>query len=390
MIRMTKEATCFELRTLGEVVEVLDRFRKPINSNERRNRVGHIPYYGANGQVGTIDEFIFDEDLVLVAEDGGFFEDPHRPISYRISGKSWVNNHAHVLRPLSIIDVDWLNYSICAQDVSHLIKGATLKKLNQADLAKILIPLPPLAEQQRIVARILECVTRVDEIEGLRKVAISDADQLASSLYAAIANAGDWPSKTVGEVVTRSRNGKSIRQDNENANGHVLSLSAVHDVSLDLSARKPVVVSDAFAEQYRINNGDVFVSRSNTRELVGLSSVAMHPPAERLIYPDLLIKLEADESQVLPRYLAYVLRTHDSRRQIRERSVGTSQSMVKISGERLKEVSIPVPPIAIQESLVKRFDELHGLTAQLMCEMKAPEQSRLRESILRKAFAGEL
>ena len=102
--------TCFELRPLGQCVEVLDRLRQPLNSDARRSRKGAIPYYGANGQLDSIDDWIFDEDLVLVAEDGGFYLDPIRPISYRISGKAWVNNHAHVLRALPHMDVDWVNY----------------------------------------------------------------------------------------------------------------------------------------------------------------------------------------------------------------------------------------------------------------------------------------
>lgn len=311
-----------------------------------------------------------------------------------LRGPGLLNQHIfRVMVNDSVIDGDFFIYAVNSKLDEMIGKahgGVGLRHITKGKLEAIQLPVPSLNEQRRVVNRINECFRRVDEVKCLRSQSIVEANQLASSLYAAIANAGDWPSKTVGEVVTRSRNGKSIPQDNENGTGHVLSLSAVHDVSLDLTARKPVVVSDSFAEQYRIYDGDVFVSRSNTRELVGLSSVAVHPPNERLIYPDLLIKLEADKSQVLPRYLAYVLRTYDSRRQIKDRSVGSSQSMVKISGERLKEVSIPVPPLAVQESLVDRFDELHDLTSQLMCEMKSPEQDRLRESILRKAFAGEL
>ena len=109
MIRLAESESPFEMVELGDCVEVLDRLRKPINADVRREREGNVPYYGANGLVGLIDEWIFNEELVLVAEDGGFFYDPFKPISYRISGKAWVNNHAHVLRPTSAIDIDFLN-----------------------------------------------------------------------------------------------------------------------------------------------------------------------------------------------------------------------------------------------------------------------------------------
>ncbi|HUP81310.1 MAG TPA: restriction endonuclease subunit S, partial [Pirellula sp.] len=252
------------------------------------------------------------------------------------------------------------------------------------------IPVPSVLEQQRVVRRINECFMRLHEIEQLRLESIKQARFLESSLYAAISESGEWPRKTVGDVIETSGNGRSIPQDNENANGFVLSLSSVHDVTLDFSAQKPISMTDTIANRYRISDGDVFVSRSNTRDLVGLSSVALNTPNARLIFPDLLIKLVANSSIILPKFLAYVLRTPDCRRQIKDRAVGSSQSMVKISGARLKEIVIPVPPVDVQRSLIRHFDELHDRASQLESGLQAVKQCPLRESILSKAFAGEL
>src|SRR5438105_132680 len=83
---------------LGEVVDLLDHRRVPINADRRETRKGPIPYYGATGQVGWIDDFLFDEELVLLGEDGAPFLDSTKQKAYLITGKSWVNNHAHVLR----------------------------------------------------------------------------------------------------------------------------------------------------------------------------------------------------------------------------------------------------------------------------------------------------
>jgi type I restriction enzyme S subunit len=84
-------------KPLGEVAAFLDHKRRPVKQSERKE--GPFPYYGANGLQGTIDSFIFDEPLILLAEDGGHFDNPDRGIAYEISGKTWVNNHAHVLKP---------------------------------------------------------------------------------------------------------------------------------------------------------------------------------------------------------------------------------------------------------------------------------------------------
>lgn len=84
---------------IEDVCDILDSQRIPINAEEREKRIGDVPYYGANGLQGYIDDYIFDEPLILMAEDGGRFEEyATRTIAYRIYGKSWVNNHAHVLR----------------------------------------------------------------------------------------------------------------------------------------------------------------------------------------------------------------------------------------------------------------------------------------------------
>jgi type I restriction enzyme S subunit len=85
---------------LGNLFEVQDSIRIPVNKTERASRKGPYPYYGANGQVGYIDDFLFEGERVLIAEDGGFFDDPIRGVAYRVDGKFWVNNHAHVVRPL--------------------------------------------------------------------------------------------------------------------------------------------------------------------------------------------------------------------------------------------------------------------------------------------------
>lgn len=84
---------------LRELVDVLDHLRVPVNSSERSKRPGSVPYYGATGQVGTIDKAIFDEELLILGEDGVQFFDPNKPKAYKIIGPAWVNNHAHVLRP---------------------------------------------------------------------------------------------------------------------------------------------------------------------------------------------------------------------------------------------------------------------------------------------------
>ncbi len=161
---MLGEPVEWPTRTLGEVVEVLDHLRVPVNSDERAKRLGDVPYYGANGQQGWIDCPLFNEDLVLLAEDGGNFDEfATRPIAYRVTGPSWVNNHAHIVRAGDEMSQSFLFWALVNRDIRRYISGGTRSKLTQGELRAVELDLPPLPEQRRI-AEILDTLD-----EAIRK-----------------------------------------------------------------------------------------------------------------------------------------------------------------------------------------------------------------------------
>ena len=150
--------------TIEECCEILDYLRVPLNSETREKIAGNIPYYGANGVQGHIDKYIFDEDLILIAEDGGNFEQfATRPIAYKISGKSWVNNHAHVLRAKEGFNQDLIFYSLVNKNILPFIVGGTRSKLNQSELRSVKIELPKEEKEQTQIAAVLSCVDRAIE-----------------------------------------------------------------------------------------------------------------------------------------------------------------------------------------------------------------------------------
>ena len=173
---------------LCDVCEILDSKRVPITAKDRTP--GPYPYYGANGVQDYVADYIFDDELVLLAEDGGYFGSPDRPIAYRVSGKCWVNNHAHVLKPKACIDVDYLCYSLMFRDVSDIVNGATRQKLTQADMREIEIPLLPLEKQTAVVAKI----GKVFQLIALRKEQLAKLDQLVKSRFIELfGNRGENP-----------------------------------------------------------------------------------------------------------------------------------------------------------------------------------------------------
>jgi type I restriction enzyme, S subunit len=281
-------------------------------------------------------------------------------------------------------------------DLVRLAGKTTFLEIPRGKFKEYEVLIPPLHEQSRLVDRIKECIERVQEMEQLRAASHMEQQHLSASLieselHPAVAEGNGWKERTLGELVTQMRNGRSIAQDTEgSANGSVLTLTAVRSIELGLNYHKPIELPEDVAQQFCIDEGDVFVSRANTIELVGLAAVTMEKPSSRLIYPDLLIKLKANHSLVLPRFLAYALRSAGARKQIKARALGSSQTMVKISGERLREVTIPVPSLAAQEQIINRLDVAHRLINQLADESQPDEIATLRSAILRKAFAGKL
>jgi type I restriction enzyme, S subunit len=153
-----------KIKTIAECCDILDNLRVPVNDEVRQTRQGNIPYYGANGIQGFIDDYIFDEDLILLAEDGGNFEEYNtRPIAYKISGKSWVNNHAHILRAKQDFNQDYIFYSLVHKDITKYLNSGTRSKLNKSELQKIEIEFPSTKTQENKIAKILSTADAVIE-----------------------------------------------------------------------------------------------------------------------------------------------------------------------------------------------------------------------------------
>jgi len=152
------------IKTIAECCDILDNFRVPMNDEVRQTMQGNVPYYGANGIQGYIDKFIFDEDLILLAEDGGNFEEYNtRPIAYKIDGKSWVNNHAHILRAKENFNQDYIFYALVHKDITKYLNSGTMSKLNKSELEKIVIEFPATKDEEDKISKILTTADTIIE-----------------------------------------------------------------------------------------------------------------------------------------------------------------------------------------------------------------------------------
>ena len=199
----------WEEKTIDEVAECLDNKRVPVNSEERKKRVGIIPYYGAGGIQGYIDDYLFDEELVLLLEDGDAFDDfQTKSIAQYITGKSWVNNHAHVLRANG--NSYFLFASLEHKDIRRWtqLAGASRKKLLKDSMLKITVNIPSLPEQQKIA----DFLSTIDTVIEKQKETASAWEERKKGVMQKLfsqkvrfkADDGDqfpeWEEKKLGEV----------------------------------------------------------------------------------------------------------------------------------------------------------------------------------------------
>jgi len=153
-----RSAPEWEEKTLSKVAENLDNRRVPITEKDRVS--GSVPYYGASGIVDYVKDHLFDEDLLCVSEDGANLVARTYPIAFSISGKTWVNNHAHVLRFENQFTQKMVEDYLNALDLTDYLTGIAQPKLNKAMLDKIPILLPKPAEQHRIAT----CLSSLDDL----------------------------------------------------------------------------------------------------------------------------------------------------------------------------------------------------------------------------------
>lgn len=174
----------WEVVSLGDAVEFLDGQRRPIKYSERTKISGIYPYYGASGIVDHVNDYIFDEELILLGEDGENILSRNLPLAFKVTGKIWVNNHAHVMRPNDNFNITFLTDFLESLDYSLLNSGSAQPKLNKASCLKIKVVKPSKQEQTAIAT------------------ALSDVDNLIQSLEKLIAKKEAIKTGTMQQLLT--------------------------------------------------------------------------------------------------------------------------------------------------------------------------------------------
>lgn len=363
---------------LGDICEILDSKRVPITATERQP--GPYPYYGANGVQDYVADYIFDDDLVLLAEDGGNFGSKDKPIAYRVSGKCWVNNHAHVLKPKEGLNVDYLCYSLMFYDVTGLVNGATRQKLTQADMRKMEIPLPSLDEQRKIAA----VLDKVSDLIAKRRQQLDKLDELVKARFvemfgSPILNSLGWKKEFLKDVCTKLNDGTHFSPESfETGEYKYITAKNIKMSGFDFTniTYVPEEIHRPIYERCNPELGDVLyikdgattgIAMVNTleEEFTLLSSVAL---------------LKQDRKRINGYFLAALLNNEDMYADIRRNMGGAAITRLTIA--KLNTIQVILPPINLQNqfaSFVERTEKTKITISKSLEKLETLKKALMQE-----------
>ena len=379
-----------------EAVDICDTLRKPINSSERASRIKGkeqselYPYYGATGQVGFIDDYITDGEYVLLGEDGAPFLDAFSNKAYIISGKTWVNNHAHVLR--SKTNNKFLCYYLNSFNYKGYVSGTTRLKLTQAEMKRIPVPVPPLSEQERIVSRIEELFSQLDAgVETLKKTKA----QLAVYRQAVL--------KEAFESVIPESDTCNVEDVCKDIKVGIVIKPAQYYTSADVGVR---AFRSANVREFAVNDSDwVYLTKAgheaNLRSEIHTGDVLVvrsgYPGTACVVPPtyngcnaiDILIAVPYAE-KILPEYLCAYTNSPLGKRIIQEKKRGVAQAHFNVSG--YSKTPIIVPCLETQKRVVAEIDSRLSVcdSIEQTVDTALQQAEAMRQSILKDAFEGSL
>lgn len=391
------------VRLIGNVNLCLDGYRKPINSNERAKRVGNVPYYGATGQVGWIDDYLTDEHLVLLGEDGAPFLDLLKDKAYVIFGKAWVNNHAHILKScFGEIGNVFLMHYLNTVDYKDFVKGTTRLKLTQGSMQLMPFPLPPLSEQQRIVERIEELFAKLDEAkERLQEAVDSFAVRKAAILHKAFTGEltkqwrrengvsdESWEEKK-GEdffeyVTSGSRGWAKYYSDKGSIFVRMGNLNH-GTIELDFSDIQYVELPDQVeGQRSKLQKNDILISITADVGMIGLVREDMDA------YINQHVALARPKNDLYAEFLAWYFVSDVGLQQMQNKQRGATK--IGLGLQDIRSIILKIPTLPEQHEIVRLIDDLleRERAAQQAAEQALASIDLMKKSILARAFRGEL
>lgn len=370
--------------------------RKPISAELREQIKGSFPYYGATGQIDSLNDYTHEGEHILIGEDGANLLSKSKDLAFVVNGKYWVNNHAHAVRPLAGVPSKYIANFINSLDLTSFVTGSAQPKLTKGNLEKIEIPVPPLAEQKIIAAKLDELLAQVDIIKARLTTIPKMLKRFRQSVLAAavsgkltdIINERAFISLgNAGVTIKTGPFGSALHKADYVQDGiPVINPMHINDGKIYPSGSM-TITKEKFAElsAWHLKHGDVIIGR---RGEMGRAAVFDKSQKDMLCGTGSMI-LRGDES-VLPDYLSIIVRSPVAVAYFNDGSVGTT--MVNLNQSIIKELKVYFPEIEEQTEIVRRVEQLFAFADQIEQQVKNAHSrvNNLTQSILAKAFRGEL
>ena len=357
------------------ISENLDGKREPLNSEERGDIQGDIPYWGSGGIVDYINKYIFDEELLLVGEDGSPFFDSYRDVSFYVNEKIWVNNHIHILRSkMEKINTKYLVNSFNCVEYKEYITGSTRDKLTQTDLNRIIHPVPPIPEQTQIVSFLDTKIQKIDELIEKTEQKIKLLKEKRTSLInhcvtkglnsdvemkdSGVEWIGEIPSDWISTKFNRYvffQEGPGLRTFQFTDEGtKVICVTNITEKGIDFSYKK-FISTEEYLEKYQhftVNKGDLLLSSSGN----SWGKVSEYLEDEKVMLNTSTIRLNTlDERLISKNLIKHLLKSDLVRIQLDILMTGSCQP--NFGPTHLNQLIIPIPPIGQQTQIVEHLDE---------------------------------
>ena len=368
-----------EYRTIEEWCEILDSQRIPITA---KNRIeGPYPYYGANGIQGYVNDYIFDDELVLLAEDGGNFGSKDRPIAYRVSGICWVTNHAHVLKPKNDLNVDYLCYSLMFYNTNGLVNGATRQKLPQSTMRKMKIPYLEINKQQEIVQKIKKIESILSDLNGQLDL----LDELVKARFVEmfgdpVINDKKWPTVSVENLCDEIYGGGTPSKAHEEyyENGDIPWVSS-KDMKTDVVTDSQIKIN-----QLGIENSTARLVPVNSVIMVIRSGILKHTlPVAINAVPITVnqdLKVFVPGNKITSRFLAAQFKMQEKSILFGVRAVTADN----IEFNSLKARRMIVPPLELQNQFASFVEEVDKSRSRIQKSLEASQE--LFDSLMQEYF----
>ena len=399
----------WELTTLFDITISHDGKRTPLNKSQRSQIQGKYPYYGASGQVDSINDYKLDGKFILLAEDGENLNSRKKPIAFIVEGKFWVNNHAHVLEPTEKILIDYLCHYINSLNIMKFAKKqSTRPKLNKTDMNEIPILLPSLQIQKQIVAKLDHVLGELEvkkkEILKLKEKKDSAISKLSQKTIGEIILnhmkidniPKKWQIKTVEDCVDIQAGFAQGEKNVVNGTIHLRMNNIGRNFQLNYDLTRTINATKEQLIKYKLEKDDVIFNNTNSPELVGKSFIFNDDKV--CLYSNHLTRCRVNKELLLPEWLLFYIRGKWLRRDF-ERMCNKWINQAAFGGNKLKELKIPIPPLDEQKRILKilkntsmQFERISNLTKAIK---NRDEQNKkfidnIQSSILDSAFSGKL